>query len=82
MFLKPVECSFCKEQLGLYFVTANMNKTEWLLDRFILNMEQIELGYQRSLLMENTINQLHGELTRIEINKAEEKAHYTKIAER
>ena len=82
MHIKPVECAFCKEQLGLYFLTANMNKTEWLLDRSILNMEHIELNYQRSLFMNNTINQLHGELTKMEIKKSEERLIYTRIIEK
>lgn len=32
--------------------------------------------------MDNTINQLHGELTRMEIKKTEEKAYYSKIIEK
>lgn len=47
--------------------------TEWLLSHLVLNMEKVELEYKRSMLMESTISQLHGELIRMEIKKRSNK---------
>ena len=60
IFLRPIHCDYCYENIGLFLPTANVHGTEWLLNRCILNMEKLELDVKRSMLMESTISLLHG----------------------
>jgi hypothetical protein len=43
IYLKKVACRRCNNSVGIYFETANLNGTAWLLSRIAINMDQISI---------------------------------------